>query len=551
MPASDYLGDAAISMVIKRLADAERDGDRIYARFDFGGDAHARAQAGLKLGDHADCIDLAARFGVPFAASGLLHVAAAALCVQRRCGLNGEPILDGSANHAEVRLADGDGLFLSAVAAPQDDAYAPGARLRCFAGADRVAVIAALEAGREASSTAPRVLSSSARMHASTRCARARPRISDDEVPAGSGIHFCERPIEGELAFAFAGAGASYHGMGRELLQHCPQLVDRLAKRSKRLPSALAWACSDAARQPSALEQLWGASALSQLHLELSQGLLGLKADAWLGCSSGETNALIASGTWNDPDALMADMERSGLVTHKLGGEFSAVARSWKQPVRWASWTVLAPLAEVRAALVDVARVHIAIINGEQDCLIAGDADSCTTVVARVGESRCLRLIYPLAVHGPELGEVSEEWLQLHRRPTNVPAGRVYSNAFGRAYKPDTETCARAILEQADRTLDLRPAVLAAWEDGVRVFVEHGPGSAYGRAIRNILGDREALVVSSSTARDKASTRPWVRLQLWSPLGFVSATRCSTLPQATRQRVASECNASPRILLPS
>jgi 3-hydroxymyristoyl/3-hydroxydecanoyl-(acyl carrier protein) dehydratase len=72
----------------------------------------------------------------------------------------------------------------------------------------------------------------------------------------------------------------------------------------------------------------------------------------------------------------------------------------------------------------------------------------------------------------------------------------VYSNAFGRAYTPDTETCARAILEQADRTLDLRPAVLAAWGDGVRVFVEHGPGGAYGRSIRGILGERDALVVS-------------------------------------------------------
>src|SRR6185503_3245321 len=44
--------------------------------------------------------------------------------------------------------------------------------------------------------------------------------------------------------------------------------------------------------------------------------------------------------------------------------------------------------------------------------------------------------------------------------------------------------------------LDLRPAVLAAWEDGVRVFVEHGPRGTFGRAIRGILGEREALIVS-------------------------------------------------------
>ncbi|HTD29020.1 MAG TPA: beta-ketoacyl synthase N-terminal-like domain-containing protein, partial [Xanthomonadaceae bacterium] len=488
-------GDAAISLVVKRLTDAECDGDRIYARFDFDSIPEAHEHAEFKLGDGTNCIDLASRIGVPFAASGLVHVAAAALCLQRRCRLNGEPVLDGSARHAEVRLADGDGLFLSAVSTQQHCAHATTTRLRCFAGANKAAVVAALEAGCESLDGPARLVIVCEDARLDEVRARALAHVARG-APAGVGVHFCERPIKGELAFVFAGAGASYHGMGRALLQHFPQLLDRLAERSKRLPGALAWAFADAGKQPSALEQLWGASALSQAHLELSQGLLGLKADAWLGYSSGETNALIASGAWNDPDTLMADMERSGLVTHELGGEFSAVARVWKRPVRWASWTVLAPLSEVQSALTDLAYVHIAIINGEQDFLIAGDEDSCATAISRIGESRCLRLVYPLAVHVPELDEVSEAWLQLHRRPTSVPAGRVYSNAFGRAYAPDSEACARAILEQADRTLDLRPAVLAAWDDGVRVFIEHGPGGAYGRAIRSILGGREALVVS-------------------------------------------------------
>ena len=488
-------GDAAISLLIKRLADAERDGDRIYAQFNAEQNTETQDSHGLKLGDGEGCVDLASRIGVSFAASGLVHVAAAALCLRQRCGLDGQPDLDDSARHVEVRLADGDGLFLTAATTQEKSALVPAARLRCFAGSDKTAVIAALESGRESLDGPARLVLVSDDVRIEATRERALAHLQHG-APAGAGVHFCEHPIGGELAFVFAGAGASYHGMGRSLLQHVPQLRERLAERSQRLPGALAWAFADDDRQPSALEQLWGASALSQLHLELSQGLLGLKADAWLGYSSGETNALIASGTWSNPDALMADMERSGLVTHELGGEFAAVARAWNRPVRWASWTVLAPLAEVRAAIAGVERVHIAIINGEQDCLIAGDEDGCAVVVARIGESRCLRLIYPLAVHVPELDEVAETWLQLHRRPTTIPRGRVYSNAFGRAYKPDTETCARAILEQADRTLDLRPAVLAAWDDGVRVFVEHGPGGAYGRAIRSILGERDALVVS-------------------------------------------------------
>ena len=487
-------GDAAISLLLKRLDDALRDGDQIYACID---DEPPQISefSGLRLGNVAGSIDLAPRFGTAFAASGLLHVAAAALCLQQRCGLDGEPRLDDSANQAQILINNEVPLRLSAVLDTASTGRLPVARLRCFAAADKAGVIAALRAGNESLDGPARLILVTEESRFDDLREKALAHL-ERGTPAGNGVHFCERPITGELAFVFAGAGASYHGMGRALLQHFPQLSDHLAKRSQRLPSALAWAFGDVSKQPSALEQLWGASALSQLHLELSQDLLGLKADAWLGYSSGETNALVASGTWCDPDALLAEMETSGLVTHELGGDFAAIERVWKKPVRWASWTVLAPLSEVRAAIANEPRVHIAIINSDDDCLIAGDEDACAKVVTTLGESRCLRLIYPLAVHVPELSEVSEAWLQLHLRKTTVPTGRIYSNAFGRAYKPDSESCARAILEQADRTLDLRPAVLAAWNDGVRIFVEHGPGGAYGRAIRNILGERQALVVS-------------------------------------------------------
>lgn len=497
-------GDAALCLVLKRLADAQRDGDRIYACID-----NARQDGTpLRLGDAADGHQsLAPRVGHAHAASGLLHVVAAALCLYQRCGIDGQPRLGPAANRASVHMAGHPPLWLSAIRGHSAAMSAPAQRLHVFSGADKAEVIAALKANRP-SLDLSRHLSPNQPLAGDARLvlvgeAKNLPALREKALahlergaPAGQDVHFRERPLRGGIAFAFAGAGASYHGMGRSLLQHLPQLGDHLAQRSQRLPDALGWAFADPNRQPSALEQLWGASALSQLHVELTQGLLGLSADAWLGYSSGETNALVASRTWRDTDALMAEMETSGLVTHKLGGAFTAIEQQWRQPVHWASWTVLAPLAEVQAALQDLPRVHIAIIHSDHDCLIAGDADSCAQAVARIGASRCLELIYPLAVHVPELAAVSEDWLQLHRRATTAPAGRIYSNAFGGAYAPDRERCAQAILQQADRCLDLRPAVLAAWNDGIRMFIEHGPGGAYGRAIRTILGEREALVVS-------------------------------------------------------
>ncbi len=487
--------DAAIALVIKRRADAERDGDRLYALID-------ALDEGDEVGDDAASAGPwtmalhRQRIGDAGAADGLLRVVETVLGLHHRRLPDGRPWLSSDARHCLIALDGCAPLQLCEAAEHPRRGEHALPRLHVYAGIDKAAVIAALQSNRAGGDGPARLVIVASDEELSAQRQRALAHLVDG-APAGASVHFREAPIGGEIAFAFAGAGASHIGMGRDLVQRLPHLLNRLAVRSQRLATALDWAYEAEPGQPSALQQLWGASALSQLHLELSEGVLGLKADAWLGYSSGETNALVAAGVWNDPDALMAEMESSELVTRHLGGCFDAVSAQWGRAVQWASWTVLAPLADVRAAMADLAHVHIAIINGDADCLIAGDINACDTVVARVGAGRCLQLIYPLAVHVPELKAVAEDWLRLHRRETRAPRhGRIYSNARGASYVADREACARAILDQANQTLDLRPVIERAWNDGVRVFIEHGPGGSFSRAIRGVLGDREALVVS-------------------------------------------------------
>ena len=84
-PEKHVPGDAAVTLVLKRLDDARRDGDRIYALIDEGSDTSATV-----FGDEG--VRLEQRFGHSHAASGLLHVTAAALsCYHGR--LPGDPAL--------------------------------------------------------------------------------------------------------------------------------------------------------------------------------------------------------------------------------------------------------------------------------------------------------------------------------------------------------------------------------------------------------------------------------------------------------------------------
>jgi 3-oxoacyl-(acyl-carrier-protein) synthase/3-hydroxymyristoyl/3-hydroxydecanoyl-(acyl carrier protein) dehydratase len=68
-------GDAAVVLVLKRLDDIRRDGDQVLALL---GDERGK-KPGLSLGD-SEGLSLRALFGHAHAASGLVHVAAAALC---------------------------------------------------------------------------------------------------------------------------------------------------------------------------------------------------------------------------------------------------------------------------------------------------------------------------------------------------------------------------------------------------------------------------------------------------------------------------------------
>jgi acyl transferase domain-containing protein len=77
-----------------------------------------------------------------------------------------------------------------------------------------------------------------------------------------------------------------------------------------------------------------------------------------------------------------------------------------------------------------------------------------------------------------------------------VPGVRFYTHATCDSYAPDSSRAAEALLGQAMRPVDFPRLIERAWQDGVRVFVEHGPRALCSDWIAQILGNREHLAVS-------------------------------------------------------
>jgi hypothetical protein len=336
--------DAAVLLVLKRLEDARRDGDRVLATLSSSDDDTSPRVRGLRL--EGDDPGLSRLFG--HAASGLVHVAAAIAACERRAlprttERSAVPLLPtNGARSVRVDVETLGGTHTTTTLHVATDTEArrgdDPTRLAVFGAETMDALIHALERGERATRQhALRVaIVAVGDAELDARVARAaRLLASHDGSPQaslGEGIYFGNGALAGELAFVFTGPAGAYVSMGRELALALPELVDSLGARMATLRDAAGWLYEEATDyRPTAAQKLWGSSYLIQLHAELTRGLLGMRPYASIGYCSGETNALFALGAWSDLDGFRSAIDDHAVYTRELCGELACVRRAYRR----------------------------------------------------------------------------------------------------------------------------------------------------------------------------------------------------------------------------
>ncbi|MFD5513314.1 hypothetical protein ACFWIB_36990 [Streptomyces sp. NPDC127051] len=118
-------------------------------------------------------------------------------------------------------------------------------------------------------------------------------------------------------------------------------------------------------------------------------------------------------------------------------------------------------------------------------------------MLKRLADVPTLPVPYRIAAHVPEVEAVWQAWRELHRLPTEpVPDVRFYTCSSGAWYHPTSETAADAVTIQGLGAIDFARTVERAWEDGVRIFVEHGPRALCAGWIGRTLGSRDHLAMA-------------------------------------------------------
>ncbi|MEO8025495.1 MAG: beta-ketoacyl synthase N-terminal-like domain-containing protein [Bryobacteraceae bacterium] len=490
-------GDAGVFVVLKRMADALAAGDRILAEVDppTGDSVEIRTSPST-----------APLFGSAHAASGLLDAAAAIVRCAAATFQGLEPWIAEGRRFAGISVtAVGGGTRVMTFGSVRDQPVLPvipadPPRVIFCGGTNRE------ELGRSLRGAWNRV--NDVRVDGPMRLAIVASNESDWNrksdralriLEAGvatfssDGIHFREKPVRGELAFVFPGAASSYAGMGRSLFAAFPEIFHGLLESAPRLKPWIDWVFDNQATPPGLSEKLAATTVICQAHARFTRSWLKLKPTAAIGMSAGETNALLAFDVWREGGGFFEEFVESGVFSRYLGGKFEVVGGT-----PWEAWSLSIPEEQLRKLLADQPRLRLLAVHAPGEFMIAGDAESCSRAVETAGRGAAQPVDFPAIVHCPELAPFAETWRRLHNRETWPPPEgvRIYQLASGTHYAIDRDSVADALTAQALGTLDYPRVIRQAWEDGVRVFVEHGARGSCASWIRKILGDREHLAVA-------------------------------------------------------
>ncbi len=332
------------------------------------------------------------------------------------------------------------------------------------------------------------------------------------------GVCYTPQPAgrKGKIAFLYPGSGNHFPGMGRQTEVLFPDILQSLEEEGISLrkcllpeiyyPMRVSW------------EKGWQKDAFNRIkahshNMIFGQVLFGsimtkvaeklkIKPNAAIGHSLGETASLFALKAWDNPGEMLLRMERSDLFTKKLAGDFTEAAKLWKlasgiRP-QWGVAAVNRSREEIESAIKKFNRLYILIVNTLNETIIGGDINQLDKFIKDTG-CGALFLDGVVSVHCEVAESVKDEYFELHRFACHPPENiDFYSCSLGKKYIPQTDLTAKSILNQALYGFDYPALINTAWKDGIRVFVEMGPGSSCTRLVNKILGKKDHAAFSFS-----------------------------------------------------
>ena len=293
-----------------------------------------------------------------------------------------------------------------------------------------------------------------------------------------------------KIAFLFAGQGAQYVGMGRDLYESVPAAKEVFDLGESRRPGTLATCFEGPGEALTQTENTQPALFLVDLACARALSAAGVMPDAVAGFSLGEIPALAFTRVLSDADAFDTVVLRGN--TMQTCGE--------RHPGGMAAVMKLPP-EEVERIAATFNCIYPVNYNcpGQIACAgAAGEIDAFCDAVKAAG-GRAVKLAVSGAFHTPFMADATDA-LRRHLSGLALSAPKIplYSDYTADLYPGDSEKIAETIAEQASRSVRWETIIRRMADTGIDTFIEVGAGATLSKLVSRTLTDVQILHVENA-----------------------------------------------------